>query len=98
MHPPRLNRHTCPLVLTLENFVASYVSCAASLGNGRIPGILDGGPTGVGLESTVVLVCSESSQIVILRPGGVTSEMLSEVIGKDNVSIDRGTLSKTGFH
>ncbi|WP_407703032.1 L-threonylcarbamoyladenylate synthase [Virgibacillus tibetensis] len=47
--------------------------------NGRIAGILDGGPTGVGLESTVIDCTQEIP--VILRPGGVTKEQLEEVVG-----------------
>lgn len=46
---------------------------------GLIPCILDGGMTGVGVESTVLDVTLE--QPVILRPGGVTKEMLESVIG-----------------
>jgi L-threonylcarbamoyladenylate synthase len=46
---------------------------------GRIDGVLDGGQTGVGLESTVVRVLG--SQVHILRPGGITREQLQEVIG-----------------
>lgn len=46
---------------------------------GIIPCILDGGKTGIGVESTVLDVTLE--QPVILRPGGVTKEMLQEVIG-----------------
>lgn len=47
---------------------------------GRIAGIVDGGPTGVGLESTVVDCTSEVP--VILRPGGVTREQLEAVVGE----------------
>ena len=48
--------------------------------NGRIPLILDGGATGIGLESTVVDFTVDPP--VILRPGGVTANMLREVIGE----------------
>jgi L-threonylcarbamoyladenylate synthase len=48
--------------------------------NGKIAGIVDGGPTGVGVESTVI-DCTEEIP-VILRPGGVTREQLEAVIGK----------------
>jgi L-threonylcarbamoyladenylate synthase len=48
--------------------------------NGKIAGVLDGGPTGVGVESTVV-DCSEGVP-VILRPGGVTKEQLEKVVGE----------------
>ena len=47
--------------------------------NGRIEMILDGGPVGIGLESTIVDV---SGQVpVLLRPGAVTLEMLREAVG-----------------
>jgi L-threonylcarbamoyladenylate synthase len=46
---------------------------------GRIPLILDAGPTRIGLESTVLDVTSTPP--VILRPGGVTREALEAVIG-----------------
>ncbi|AOV08841.1 L-threonylcarbamoyladenylate synthase [Sporosarcina ureilytica] len=46
---------------------------------GRIPLILDGGQTGVGLESTVIDMTSTPP--VILRPGGITREMIESVIG-----------------
>lgn len=47
--------------------------------SGKIAGILDGGPTGVGLESTVI-DCTEVIP-VILRPGGITREQLVSVVG-----------------
>jgi L-threonylcarbamoyladenylate synthase len=51
--------------------------------NGRIAGIVDGGETGVGVESTV-LDCTEDVP-VILRPGGVTKEEIEQVIGEVKV-------------
>ncbi|WP_243291980.1 L-threonylcarbamoyladenylate synthase [Bacillus sp. FJAT-47783] len=48
--------------------------------HGRIAGIVDGGMTGVGVESTV-LDCTEKMP-VILRPGGISKEEIEEVIGK----------------
>ena len=48
--------------------------------SGRIPLILDGGATGIGLESTVVDFTVDPP--VILRPGGVTASMLRKVIGE----------------
>lgn len=59
--------------------------------SGRISGILDGGPTGIGMESTVVN-CLDQAGPLILRPGGVTEEQIEEVIGK---IIKRVTLSKS---
>lgn len=47
---------------------------------GRIEMVLDGGPTGVGVESTVLDLTRQPP--VILRPGGVTAEMLAEVLGE----------------
>lgn len=47
--------------------------------NGRIPYVLDGGSTGIGVESTVLDMTLTPP--VILRPGGVTKEMLEQVIG-----------------
>lgn len=46
---------------------------------GRIDLILDGGPTPIGVESTVLDVTC--AQPMILRPGGVTREALEEIIG-----------------
>ncbi|MGJ8730536.1 L-threonylcarbamoyladenylate synthase [Listeria aquatica] len=48
--------------------------------SGRISAIIDGGSTGVGLESTVLDVTSDIP--VILRPGGVSTEQIEEVIGE----------------
>ncbi|MBM7571272.1 L-threonylcarbamoyladenylate synthase [Aquibacillus albus] len=51
---------------------------------GKIAGILDGGTTGVGLESTVVDCTGEIP--IVLRPGGITKEQLEQVVG--NVMLD----------
>ncbi|MEK0313587.1 L-threonylcarbamoyladenylate synthase [Cohnella sp. 56] len=48
--------------------------------DGRIDGVLDGGPTGVGVESTVVRVLG--GDVHILRPGGVTAEQLRDAVGE----------------
>ncbi len=45
---------------------------------GIIAGIVDGGHTGIGLESTVLDLSAKLPEI--LRPGGVTIEMLREVL------------------
>lgn len=47
--------------------------------DGRIPWILDGGPCRVGVESTVLDMTGDTP--TVLRPGGVTLEMLEQVIG-----------------
>ncbi len=46
---------------------------------GRIPLVLDGGQTGVGLESTVIDMTVTPP--AILRPGGITKEMIEAIIG-----------------
>lgn len=46
---------------------------------GKIAGVLDGGPTGIGMESTVI-DCTKT-QPIILRPGGITQEQIEQVIG-----------------
>ena len=57
--------------------------------DGRIAGIMDGGATGVGVESTV-LDCTVEIP-VILRPGGVTKEQLELIIGpvREEVSLSK---------
>ena len=47
--------------------------------DGRIPLIIDGGDSDVGLESTVISLAGNKP--CILRPGGVTQSMLETVIG-----------------
>ncbi|MBO0991573.1 L-threonylcarbamoyladenylate synthase [Bacillus sp. SD088] len=59
--------------------------------NGKIVGILDGGATGVGLESTV-LDCTGQVPI-ILRPGGITKEELENVIS-DKIKVASNTIEK----
>lgn len=49
--------------------------------DGRLPLILDGGESDVGVESTVVSVCGEHP--VLLRPGYVTKEQMEEVLGEE---------------
>ena len=45
---------------------------------GYIGGVLDGGASGVGLESTVVQVQPDGT-VAVLRPGGITAEQLAAV-------------------
>ena len=62
---------------------------------GLIPLILDGGQTGVGLESTVIDMTTTPP--VILRPGGTTKEMIEKVIGpvetSDKTSLEQAPRS-----
>ena len=74
---PSANRfgHTSPT--TAEHVLADL--------DGRIDAVLDGGPTVVGVESTVAEVAD--GRIMIYRPGGTTVEMLETVIGEDRVRV-----------
>lgn len=56
--------------------------------NGKIAAIVDGGSTGVGVESTVVDCTVQPPQI--LRPGGISQEQIEAVIGK--VQVDRALI------
>lgn len=49
----------------------------------EIAGVLDGGKTDVGVESTVIDVTG--AYVEILRPGGITREQIEAVVGKENV-------------
>lgn len=55
---------------------------------GRIDAIVDAGPCSIGVESTVVEVQDEG--LVILRPGGITEDMLKKIT--PNVSYDKHLL------
>ncbi len=48
--------------------------------DGRIDMIIDGGPVGIGVESTIVDVTGDVP--ILLRPGAITMEMLTEVQGE----------------
>ena len=51
--------------------------------DGKIHGILDGGPCSVGVESTIIdLTCHPAR---LLRPGGITLEQLRSVLGEVEV-------------
>lgn len=61
--------------------------------DGRIPLIVDGGPTAHGIESTIVAV--RDGKIHILRRGPVTTEQLSK-FGKIEIAGEIGKLSAPG--
>ncbi|MBE6541893.1 MAG: threonylcarbamoyl-AMP synthase [Ruminococcaceae bacterium] len=56
--------------------------------DGRIEMIIDGGECDIGLESTVIKL--EENGCIILRPGAVTAEMLSEVC--ESVTISKAVI------
>ncbi len=58
--------------------------------DGRIDAVLDGGSSEVGVESTVITLAAEVPRV--LRPGGITVEMLREVLGE--VEVDDAVLHR----
>lgn len=58
--------------------------------NGKIEMILDDGPVGIGIESTIIDLTGEIP--MVLRPGYITREMLAEVLGE--VMIDPAILDE----
>lgn len=61
--------------------------------NGKIPYILDGGHSMIGLESTVVTV--ENNKLVVLRVGGVPLEELYETVGELELRINMSSNPKS---
>jgi L-threonylcarbamoyladenylate synthase len=53
--------------------------------NGRVDMILDGGDCDIGVESTIVKI-EPDERLTLLRPGGITKEMLEAVAGKINIA------------
>lgn len=56
----------------------------------KIDAIIDGGSSSIGLESTIVMPKDDS--VIVLRPGGITVEMLKKIFGK--VELDAGIMKK----
>ncbi len=61
--------------------------------DGRIDAVLDAGPAGLGVESTVLDPCQ--SPVVIYRPGGVTALQIQAVAGAVEVFSGVGTVEET---
>ena len=82
----------CPLAAPSANR-SGHVSAttaghvAADLGT-RVPIILDGGPAGHGIESTIV--AAEGPGVVLLRPGAVAREAIERVLGGALGAADTG--------
>ena len=55
---------------------------------GKIPYILDGGESQVGLESTIVGM--QNSMVTIFRIGGLSMEAIEAIVGKVNFNIHQG--------
>ncbi|MEX1029467.1 MAG: L-threonylcarbamoyladenylate synthase [Paenibacillaceae bacterium] len=62
---------------------------------GRIAGVLDGGATGIGLESTVIQVTADGRHIHVLRPGGVTAHALRAAAPGATVVDEASTINTT---
>lgn len=91
-----------PIALEMIRYGGGYIAAPSANTSGRpsptlashvaddmdgiIPMILDGGPVGIGIESTIIDLTEEIP--TILRPGFITKEMLEEVVGE--VQIDKG--------
>ena len=58
--------------------------------SGKIAMIVDGGPVGIGIESTIIDLTENPP--MVLRPGYITPQMLSEVLGVE-VVIDPGIIA-----
>ena len=58
--------------------------------SGKIAMIIDGGPVGIGIESTIIDLTEDTP--MVLRPGYITPQMLSKVLGKE-VIIDPGVIA-----
>lgn len=61
---------------------------------GRIPLVLDGGATDVGIESTIVAI--ETDRLRLLRPGSITIEMLGQASGLPVDADDNGAIEAPG--
>ena len=72
---PSANLSGRPSPTTAEHVLADM--------DGRIDMVIDGGPCRVGVESTVLTLVGRPT---ILRPGGITREMLEQVIGPVDIS------------
>ena len=61
---------------------------------GKIAGILEGGPTSIGVESTVLDLSDPLQPPMILRPGAVTKEQLEKELGIE-VLVDKHLLKES---
>ena len=58
--------------------------------DGRIAMVLDGGAVGIGIESTIIDLTEDTP--MVLRPGYITPQMLSDVLGEE-VIMDPGIIA-----
>lgn len=74
---PSANTSTKPSTTTAAHVIEDL--------SGRIEYIIDGGPSNVGIESTVIDGLTQPP--VILRPGGISIEQLRGCVGWENVTV-----------
>lgn len=82
---PSANTSTKPSPTTAEHVYHDL--------KGKIAGIIDNGPTEIGLESTIVDLSVETP--TVLRPGEITPEEISSVLGEE-VLMNKGTTQTKG--
>lgn len=78
---PSANRSGLPSTTTAAHVLRDM--------DGRIDAVLDGGPCGVGVESTIILLTSKPPRL--LRPGGITLNQLRDVLGE--VEVDKAVMN-----
>ena len=83
---PSANTSTKPSPTTAEHVYHDL--------KGKIAGIIDNGPTEIGLESTIVDLSVETP--TVLRPGEITPEEISSVLG-EKVLMNKGTTQTKGI-
>lgn len=66
---------------------STCVEDVADMLGDKIPLIIDGGPTTVGVESTIIKI--SNGQVFLLRPGGVPAEDIEDFIGKKLERVDQ---------
>ena len=81
---PSANLSTRPSPTTAEEVMHDM--------DGRVDMVIDGGPCHIGVESTIV-ECTDDA-VTILRPGGVTIDMLKEVVS--DVRLDDSLVTGKG--
>lgn len=79
---PSANRSGKPSTTTAAHVLHDH--------DGNIEAIVDGGPCRVGVESTIVDLTEDTPRL--LRPGGITPEMLESVLGK--LVVDRAVTAQ----
>jgi len=80
---PSANRSGRPSCTTVDHVIEDM--------NGKVDAILDGGESDLGLESTILLPRGDN-EVVLLRPGAITIEMLTE--NGFTVSLDKAVTEK----